>query len=299
MNVKAAGGLVLAVALAACGSTAPSPRMPADDLSAQFAYDRGAPLEVTETSTSESGGTKRTEIEYANGRGGRAGATLIAPAGSDRRPGLIMSPGSNQSRIEMRDEGLAYANALGVVVLIIDQSQIAARRSMLWTFTSQDRVEAIESVVDIVRGVDLLRARADVDPARVGVYAFSYGAWLAVMSAAIDDRISLLVLRSGGPQILRELAGAARASRADFQTYVELMSAVDQSRYAPKIPATVSVLVQNGSADRTYPADGVPAWQAAIGGTKVARIYEGAGHLLDRAASDDALAFIRERWQRP
>ncbi len=207
-----------------------------------------------------------------------------------------MSPGSNQRRVEMRDEALRYA-ALGLVVLVVDQSQIAAGRDKIWTLTSADREEAIESVIDLLRGVDVLSARTDVDMTRIGMYGFSYGASLAAMVGAADRRVSLLVLRSGGPQILREIAGPTRAASADFPSYLALMASVDQLKIAPAIPGPARVLVQNGAADATYPADGVRSWQAAVGGTKVARMYEGLGHALGPSANDDALAFVREQWQ--
>jgi len=65
------------------------------------------------------------------------------------------------------------------------------------------------------------------------------------MAAAADWRVSLLVLRSGGPQILRELAGAARIATSGFSSYLEIMATVDQLKLAPADPASVSVLVQN------------------------------------------------------
>lgn len=267
------------------------------DLVAQFAYDRTAPLAVRETASSRSGALAVTEVEYTNGRGTTAKATLIIPSGEGRRPALLMSPGSNQSRGDMKAEALDYANTLGVIVLVVDQSQIAAGRDKVWTFTAQDREEAIESVIDLRRGIDVLSARADVDPSRIGASAFSYGAWLTVIAAAADPRLALLVLRSGGPQILRELAGPTRAATPEFAAYADTMRTVDQLRYAPAIAPSVPVLVQNGAADTTYPADGVRAWQGAIGGTKTARMYDGAGHTLNATATADALAFIRERWR--
>jgi dienelactone hydrolase len=267
-----------------------------EDLLAQFAYDKAAGLQLKESVAAASGSVAVSDLEYANGRGGVAKATLFVPAVQAKRPAILMSPGSNQSRVEMRDEALRYA-ALGIVVLVVDQSQIAAGREKIWTLTPDDREEAIESVIDLLRGVDVLSARADVDMTRIGIYGFSYGASLAALAGAADLRVSLLVLRSGGPQILREIAGPARAASASFAPYLEVMSSVDQLRFAAAIPVSAQVLVQNGSADTTYPADGVRAWQAAVGGTKVARMYDGLGHTLGPSANDDALAFVRDRWQ--
>ena len=94
-----------------------------------------------------------TEVEYANGRGAIAKATLIVPLGDGRRPALLMSPGSNQSRGDVKAEGLDYASTLGVIVLLVDQSQITSGRDKVWTFTAQDREEAIESVIALRRGI--------------------------------------------------------------------------------------------------------------------------------------------------
>jgi surfactin synthase thioesterase subunit len=76
------------------------------------------------------------------------------------------------------------------------------------------------------------------------------------------------------------------------------MSTVDQSRYAASIPASTRVLVQNGSADTTYSADAMRAWQNVVAGTKAARMYDGAGHTLNAAADAERLAFLRESWRR-
>ena len=269
-----------------------------EELLAQFRYDATAPLATRVVSSVTSGTVAVSEIEFANARGAIAKATLLVPDGAGKRPALVMSPGSNQSRAELRAEALDLASSLGAVTLVVDQSQVASGRDRVWTFTAQDREEAIESVVDLLRGIDLLIARTDVDPARIGLHGFSYGAWLSVIAAAADRRASVVLLRSGGPQILRALAGPSRAAAASFAAYLELMATVDQSRFAPALPAATAVLVQNGSADTTYPADGVRSWQAAIGGAKTARIYEGAGHLLNAAANEEAKAFLRDRWRR-
>jgi dienelactone hydrolase len=266
-----------------------------EDLVAQFRYDAAAPLATRELSSSRTGTVSVSEIEYGNARGGVSTATLFVPDSASRLPAVVMSPGSNQPRSQLSSEGLGLARDVGAVVLVVDQSQIAMQRGRVWSFTAQDREEAIESVVDIVRGVDLLAARADVDGKRIALHGFSYGAWLSAMAAVVDRRVSTLVLRSGGPQILTDLAGATRSSESTFPAYLELMKTVDQSRYAAALPATTAVLVQNGTADATYTAEQVRAWHAAIAGTKTARMYDGAGHGLTAAADRDRLAFLRER----
>jgi dienelactone hydrolase len=307
--------LLLAVASSACGPsdvglTAPptataslavaptaTPRTPVptgtrlEDLAAQFAYDASAPIGVVERGSAPDGTLTVSDIEYTGAKGARARAYVVTPPTSGPHPAMVFVAGSNQRRDDIRADALAVARR-GVLALVLEQSQIAAARPQIWTFTAQDREEAIETVLDTRRAIDLLARRTDVDPSRIGYYGFSYGAWLGAISAAVDKRLSLVVLRSGGPQILTEIARAS--GRALTTEYSALMATVDQMRYAPSIGG--SALVQNGSRDTTYTAEQMRAWQERIGGAKTAKIYE-AGHTLDRSADMDALAWITERWR--
>ena len=313
--VRRSLALLLAVASIACGPsdtglTAPpiatasaavapaaTPRTPVptgtrlEDLAAQFAYDASAPIGIVERGNAPDGTLTVRDIDYISAKGGRARAYVVTPPTSGPHPAMVFVAGSNQRRDDIRADALAVARR-GVVALVLEQSQIAAARPQIWTLTAQDREEAIETVVDTRRAIDVLAGRTDVDASRIGYYGFSYGAWLGAISAAVDKRLSLVVLRSGGPQILTEIARAS--ARTVTTEYSALMATVDQMRYAPSIAG--SVLVQNGSRDTTYTTEQMRAWQERIGGAKTAKTYE-AGHTLDITANADALAWISERWR--
>jgi dienelactone hydrolase len=263
-----------------------------EDLAAQFAYDASAPVAIVERGSVPDGALTVRDIEFG-GASGRARAYVITPSSGGPRPAMVFVAGSNQRREDIRADAIVVARR-GVVALVLEQSQIIAGRPQIWTFTAQDREEAIETVIHARRAIDLLAGQGDVDPTRIGYYGFSYGAWLGAVTAAVDRRVSLVVLRSGGPQILAEIARAS--SRTLTPEYTRLMGTVDQMSYAPSI--TVPVLVQNGSRDATYTAEQMRAWQERIGGAKTARMYD-AGHTLDAAANADALAWIAERWRLP
>jgi len=258
-----------------------------------FSYDASAPLDLVERSSALDGSLTVRDVDFASPKGGRARAYLITPQATGRVPAMVFVAGSNQRREDIRAEAIGVARR-GVVALILEQSQVAAARPPIWTFTAQDRAEAVQTVIDARRSIDLLAARADVDPARIGYYGFSYGAWLGAITCVVDTRVGLLVLRSGGPQILAEIARAS--SRTPTPEYEMLMSAVDQMAYAANI--TTPVLVQNGSRDTTYTAEQMHAWQSTVGGAKTAKMYD-AGHTLDGTANADALAWIAERWRLP
>ena len=295
--------IVLTLTSAACGATdvrptaTPTTGPPsvavAPDLAAQFGYDANAPLDVIERGNSLEGTVTVRDIDFASPKGGRAQAFLIAPRTSAPIPAMVFVAGSNQRREDIRAEAIGAARR-GVIALVLEQSQIAAARPQIWTFTARDREEAVQTVIDTRRAIDLLVARTDVDRTRVGYYGFSYGAWLGAITAAVDKRVGLVVLRSGGPQILAEIARAS--SRTLTPEYTALMATVDQMSYARNI--TGPVLVQNGSRDTTYTPEQTRAWQDRIGGAKTVKSYD-AGHTLDATANADALAWIAERWRLP
>jgi dienelactone hydrolase len=294
--------IVVALASAACDAanvpatataTASSSVAVAPDLAAQFAYEASAPMGLIENGTTTDGTVTIHDIEFTSPKGGRARAYLITRTTSAPIPAMVFVAGSNQRREDIRIEAIGAARR-GVIALVLEQSQIAAARPQIWTFTAQDRDEAIQTVVDARRAIDLLVARNDVDRTRIGFYGFSYGAWLGAITAAVDRRVGLLVLRSGGPQILTEIARAS--ARTLTPAYAEQMAGVDQMAYAPGIAA--QVLVQNGSRDTTYTAEQMRAWQERIGGAKTVKNYD-AGHDLDTASRADALSWIAERWRLP
>ena len=301
--VRRALVIVLTLASAACGATddrptAPAPTGPlsvavAPDLAAQFAYDASAPMGLVEKGSTTDGTLTIHDIEFTSPKGGLARAYLITAQTTAAIPAMVFVAGSNERREDIRIQAMGVARR-GVIALVLEQSQIAAGRTQIWTFTEQDRREAIQTVVDARRAIDVLVARNDVDRTRIGYYGFSYGAWLGAITAAIDKRVSLLVLRSGGPQILAEIARAS--SRTLTPEYTAVMARVDQMVYAPAISAPV--LVQNGSRDTTFTAEQMRAWQERVGGAKIVKTYD-TGHTLDAQSLADALAWIAERWRLP
>ena len=285
-----------APASAAAVAPNPTPRTPLpagtrlEDLAAQFAYDASAPIGIIERGSGMDGTLTMRDVEFSGTKSGRARAYLITPPASGPHPGMVFVAGSNQRREDIRADALAVARRGW------SPSSWSKRSSPRGGSRSgrnrTGREEAIDTVIDTRPAIDLLVARADVDRARIGYYGFSYGAWLGAISAAVDKRVSLVVLRSGGPQILGEIARAS--GRTPSAEYSGLMATVDQMTYAPHVAGPV--LVQNGSRDMTYTAEQMRAWQERIGGTKTMRTYD-AGHTLDATANADALTWITERWR--
>jgi dienelactone hydrolase len=136
-----------------------------------FAYDRGLDLDVREVSRSDVGTSTVVDLSYASPKGGRVTAYLFAPKGPGPFPGLLLQHGLPASRDQMLPDGVRFA-AAGAVVLAIDAPFARSQRPPLY-FTEQDRLDQIQLIVDLQRGVDLLLSRGDVDPARLAYFGIS------------------------------------------------------------------------------------------------------------------------------
>jgi dipeptidyl aminopeptidase/acylaminoacyl peptidase len=108
--------------------------------------------------------------------GGTVEAALFHPAGGDRHGAIILLLGAGD--LPRSDLALHFAEALarlGVVTLIPESSGMLAERM---TF---DEVDAIRT------SLDLLEARSDVDPSRMGVIGLSASGGLSIVAAGQTD----------------------------------------------------------------------------------------------------------------
>jgi hypothetical protein len=111
--------------------------------------------------------------------------TVLAPeASTPRRPGLVMLQGAgNRGRNELRAEAEAFARH-GIVTLIYD------KRTVGYSLLRRDYAVLAE---DALAGLGLLRARGDVDPAKVGLWAQSEGAFVAPLAANRSTDVKFLI----------------------------------------------------------------------------------------------------------
>jgi hypothetical protein len=127
---------------------------------------------------------------------------------------------------------------------------------------------------------------------RIEYHFFSYGAWLGAITAAVDTRVGLLVLRSGGPQILTEIARAS--ARTLTHEYAELIATSRSDGLRPEHRRTRARPERLARYDLYRGTDARMAGR--IGGAKTVRSYD-AGHTLDTTANAEALVWIAERWR--
>ena len=153
---------------------------------------------------------------------------------------------------------------------------------------------------DIVAALDLLKARPEVDPGRIGIYGFSMGGSTAILTAAQTRAFSAVVVDSAFTSLRDQARDAitgfyhlpsfpflqltVTGYRLYFQTSVDSVAPV---RVIAKIAPT-PVLIIAGEGDRLIPADNGGNLYAAAQEPKELWIIPNADHGGTLAAAGDA-----------
>jgi dienelactone hydrolase len=200
--VKRLTALLLVVPLtAACGSDGghSRPTLPRS-LERLYAYDRGAPLGLRDHGiVNPTYPVKVHDVDYLSARGGRVPGFLVVPPGNGAFAGVIFMHGSGGTRWEFLLPAVRLAQR-GAVALTItgpfERSPQPLQRQPRELHRDRDRF--VHEVTDLRRAVDVLVARRDVDPDRIGFVGFSAGAEAGAVLAAVEPRVRAFDLISGG-----------------------------------------------------------------------------------------------------
>lgn len=150
-----------------------------------------------------------TDLTFRNGEVTLAG-TLMVPAGGGRHPAMVLVHGSGPLD---RRAILPFANFLvrrGIALFGYDKRGVGGSTGD-WRAASFDELAA-----DALAAVELLRARDDIDPERVGLFGVSQGGWIGPLAASRSPHVSFVVSVSGpgttpGVQNLDHLENEMRA----------------------------------------------------------------------------------------
>jgi dienelactone hydrolase len=131
------------------------------------------------------------DISYAVPEG-RVQAYLAVPPRSGRVPAVIYLHGSGGDRLQLLNPAVWAAGRRAVgLTLTLPSSAAGSRPSGLTAAQSleREREQFVSDVIAVRRAVDLLRSRPDVDPDRIGLVGWSYGARVAAVLAGAEPRI--------------------------------------------------------------------------------------------------------------
>jgi dienelactone hydrolase len=133
-------------------------------------------------------GIREEAVAFRNGDVTLAGTAVLA-AGRGRHPAVLLFHGSGP---EPRNLAMArWWAAQGVTALTYDKRGVGESTGDFRT------VPFMTLHLDGLAGVAWLKARPDVDPARIGVWGLSQGGWLGPLAAAHSSDIAFVVAVSG------------------------------------------------------------------------------------------------------
>ena len=155
----------------------------------------------------DAGAYRAEHFTFSSEAGERVPGVFLkaAAAANNRRPAVIFLHGTGSRKEEFLALMRAFADR-GFATAAIDArhhgSRIASKdgsnaqyfAAMLETYrTGKGRPYLYDTVWDVMRLVDYLETRADVDPKRIGVMGISKGGTEAYLAAAVDPRIAAAV----------------------------------------------------------------------------------------------------------
>lgn len=159
--------------LAACGA--------ATATQDPFAYTP-RPLAVHDRVAMSSKGLAVHTLSFAGANGVRVSAFLLAPRTTGRHAAVLFLHGSGGTRQD----------------LLVPAAELAARGAVTMTISQPgDAATFRPLVVNARRALDLLVARADVDPKRLGVVGYSLGAQTAAILAGDEPRLKAVGIVAG------------------------------------------------------------------------------------------------------
>ena len=210
----------------------------------------------------------------------------LAPAGSMPAPAVLLLHGFSSSKERMAQSVGRALHALGVASLAVDLPFHGERDGDVSTLSRNPLalVSAWRTAIAESRAaITWLAAQPTVDVDRVGVVGYSLGGFLALMTAAEDER-------------LRVVALAAAGDLPDHTPYASLVRGlVNPLRAAERLSGRPLLLVNGRRDTTTRPAQAQRLFDAARE-PKTMHWYDG-GHWPPATAINATSRWVAERLQ--
>ena len=273
---------------------------------ARFEDDRSALLNVKELSIQDRGGVTVHDMTYASPRGGLVPAYLVVPNGKGKFAGIVwghwMMPNSpTANRSEFLEEAIALAPG-GVVSILIDTPYVRPGfKEDADPFSSQGPDVVAQQVVDLRRAADLLLARDDVDPKRIGYVGHSFDANCGAILDAVDKRFTTFVFM-GNPQSTRDFVlNSTSPNMVAFRksvpidkliSYLDTHEWADPGAYVGHL-GPAPALFQYAMHDQFVEVSAAKHYFEMSAGPKEIRFYD-SDHALNADARRDRIDFLRK-----
>jgi dienelactone hydrolase len=259
--------------------------LPYEDLIGLFDYDQTAKLDIHEVNVVTGDDIQIHDISYESPKGGWVPAYLVTPTGEGPFAGIIFLHPGGGDRGYFLDEAKKLAKR-GAVSLLIDDNFSAKGK-----VSDHDRI--IRIIVDLRRAVDLLIARSDVDPQRIGFVGHSYGANLGGVLAGVEQRIAAYVFMSGNARMSQDLIGLFNMTPQEESQYLQFMAQLDGIHFIGHA-APAALLFQNARHDALNSEHEVLDFHQAASEPKLVKWYD-AYHQLNEEAEQDRAEWLSQQ----
>ena len=264
-----------------------------------FDYDNKSRVSITVESVEQENGYTVHNISYPSAKRGDVPAYLVVPDGPGPFAGIILMHGSSGSRETMLPLAKDLVHTGAVVLTLSAPSARIPGRDWI-SFTTRDREEQIQLMVDLCRGVDLLSQYEKVDPSRIGYIGYSYGAAMGGLLAGIEPRIKAYGLMVGDGGLVNHftddgepLGGFEQFDPARREQWLEAMEPIEPIHYV-RHAAPSALFFQNAHHDRLVTEEDALAYQAAGSEPKKIEWYD-SGHGLPLEAYVDMVDWLAQQ----
>jgi dienelactone hydrolase len=257
-----------------------------------FRYDRDLPLDADERLLDAPDGVRRLHFRISSIHGERVPGLLWLPAGAGPHPAVVLQHGATGKKEDAYISLPAARWARGGYAAIAIDAHLHGERShgeaaarAVWALPWRRRDHAVQMAVDLMRVMDYLATRPEIDRGRIGYVGFSMGTIMGVPFVGLDERAKAAVFCIGGARLgygPNDDPSLAEASRLVGEL-------IDPAHFAPLI-APRPVLMINGLRDELVPPAAGQALYDALGEPKEIVWFDG-GH------TDLTGALYRRMWE--
>jgi len=229
---------------------------------------------------------------------------LVVPSVTGKHPAIIFAHDLSSKSDEFLAEAILLARVRPSAVSLLIEAPPARpsgwRRNFNPQIENNDRDIQIQAVVDVLRGIDLLAMRDDVDVARIAFIGHGHGANWGTILMSIEPRLRAFVLIAG-------VISVTDAMRRDdpewadmlytlgpehFERYLSSLEALDPIRYVGH-SLGAPVLLQFGRFDPYIPSSQAERFGAAVRGRSLS--YDSGHAVNDPVALEDRGKFLATR----